>query len=392
MIFPILTYVFDRKHTATSKKEASVELRIAYNGKSKYIATGIKLLPKHWKNGTVVNRIDAQDINDALGIMMSNVRKVINDMAEESELNTAEIKSRLKRMLADERSFLEFIEERTKIRMYGKKDDTAKRYDRFLRWLRQWGKIMFFSDITDQNIIAMDEELKATGMKDYSKWINYHRFMNSFINDAINDGLIRRNPYRWLHINKEQDCGIQKYLTPEELEALATANMPTESLERVRDLFVFQSYTCMSYVDMQNFDIKKVRKTKSGVYIYSGRRGKTGQEFTFVLLEMARGILDKYGGVLPLISNVKYNAYIKVVAQYAGIDKPLTTHWARHTGATMLLNAGVDMEIVAKVLGHSSTKQTRQTYAKLLDDTIAKEMSKLDDKKSAPQKERTTNI
>ena len=367
-------------------------MRMAYNGKSKYIATGIKLLPKHWKNGTVVNRIDAQDINDALGIMMANVRKVINDMAEESELNTAEIKSRLKRMLADERSFLEFIEQRTKIRMYGKKDDTAKRYDRFLRWLRQWGKIMFFSDITEQNIIAMDEELKATGMKDYSKWINYHRFMNSFINDAINDGLVRRNPYRWLHINKEQDCGIQKYLTPEELETLATAYMPTESLERVRDLFVFQSYTCMSYVDMKNFDIKKVRKTDSGVYIYSGRRGKTGQEFTFVLLERARGILNKYGGKLPLISNVKYNAYIKVVAQAAGIDKPLTTHWARHTGATMLLNAGVDMEIVAKVLGHSSTKQTRKTYAKLLDDTIVKEMTKFEQKISAPETERTTNL
>ena len=40
----------------------------------------------------------------------------------------------------------------------------------------------------------------------------------------------------------------------------------------------------------------------------------------------------------------------------------------------MLLNAGVDMETVARVLGHSSTKVTRSTYARLLDDTVVRKM------------------
>ena len=112
--------------------------------------------------------------------------------------------------------------------------------------------------------------------------------------------------------------------------------------------------------------------------VYTGRRGKTHQEFSFLLLRPAREILKKYGHKLPLISNVKYNEYLKVVAQKAGIDKPLTSHWARHTGATILLNEGVDMEVVAKVLGHSSTRITRSVYAKLLDDTIVRELSKVD--------------
>ena len=62
----------------------------------------------------------------------------------------------------------------------------------------------------------------------------------------------------------------------------------------------------------------------------------------------------------------------------AGINKPVSSHWARHTGATMLLNSGVEMEIVSKVLGHSSTRMTRQIYAKLLDETVADAMSKVD--------------
>ena len=85
-------------------------------------------------------------------------------------------------------------------------------------------------------------------------------------------------------------------------------------------------------------------------------------------------VLEKYGWWLPVLSNVKYNEYLKVVAQTAGVDKPITSHWARHTGATVLLNAGVDMETVARVLGHSSTRVTRTTYARLLDDTVVRKM------------------
>jgi integrase len=243
-----------------------------------------------------------------------------------------------------------------------------------MRWLKNYGKIRFFSDVTDKNVILMDEALRATGMKNYSKWNNYHRFMNSFILDAIDDGYLKRNPYRWLHIEKEKNSGLQKYLTKDEFHKIETAIMPTKSLERVRDVFVFQTYTCLSYIDLANFDMEKMND-RDGISIYNGKRGKTGKEFSFLLMKKARAILDKYGGKLPVISNIKYNEYLKVVAQSAKVDKPITSHWARHTGATMLLNeGGVDMEVIARILGHSSTRQTRETYAKLLDTTVEKEM------------------
>jgi hypothetical protein len=39
-------------------------------------------------------------------------------------------------------------------------------------------------------------------MKAYSRWNNYHRFLNSFIMDAMDAGLLERNPYRWVNIDK----------------------------------------------------------------------------------------------------------------------------------------------------------------------------------------------
>jgi site-specific recombinase XerD len=91
-------------------------------------------------------------------------------------------------------------------------------------------------------------------------------------------------------------------------------------------------------------------------------------------------ILKKYMGKLPIISNEKYNDYLKVVALAAGIDKPISSHWARHTGATLLLNEGVDLKVVSKICGHSSTRITEQVYAKLLDETVVDAVQEIGDK------------
>lgn len=120
------------------------------------------------------------------------------------------------------------------MRKYGRAADSQERYDRFLRWFTAWGGIRYFSDVTDHGVLAMDAALREKGMTDYSKWNNYHRFLNSFIIDAMDAGLLRRNPYKWLNIERDKESkSLHKYLTLEELRRVETARMGTESLERV---------------------------------------------------------------------------------------------------------------------------------------------------------------
>ena len=377
---PVVCFVYDRKKTAGRNKEAVVEMRISYDYRKKYLSTGVRVLPKEWRNGTVTGRPDALELNKALETMRGKVLRAINEMLEEGLVDIREIPSRMRRDAARGKTFIEYCEERAEVRKYGLSGDTGHRYDHFIGWLKKWGVIRAFGDVTDRNVMAMDACLRASGMKTVSIWCNYHRFLNSFILDAMGDGLLRRNPYKWLHIDKDRHGrGLSKFLTREELDRIMTARMGTECLDRVRDLFVFQCYTCLSYADLAAFDPGKL-KVVNGREMYAARRGKTGVEFTFMLLRPALEVLRKYGGRLPILSNVKYNEYLKVVAQTAGVDKPITTHWARHTGATLLLNAGVGMETVAKILGHSSTKITRSVYAKLLDDTVGREMEKAERK------------
>ena len=65
---------------------------------------------------------------------------------------------------------------------------------------------------------------------------------------------------------------------------------------------------------------------------------------------------------------------LKVLADAAGVDKPISSHWARHTCGMLLLNKGVSMEVVAKILGHSSIKTTERVYAKVLRKTVVREV------------------
>lgn len=376
--FPKVSLVYDRYKKASPVNKATIEIRISYNRKQKYISTGIRIFPNQWKNDRIINSDNDIVLNMELDNVLNKVRQILCNMYNEGNIDLFHLSDRIK--IKDVPNVLDYFEQRSKIKKYGKAQDTQKRYDRFIRLFSEWGKIKYFTDITDENILSYDKYLSSKGMKDYSKWQNYHRFLNSFILDALKEGYMKNNPYERLSINKGKSRNsISKFLTLEEFHRMKAVKLNTDSLNKVRDVFIFQTYTCLSYTDLRDFDITKIITIK-GMKVYTGKRDKTKKEFTIPLLKPALAILRKYNNKLPLISNVKYNAYLKVVAQYADIDKPITTHWARHTGATLMLNEGIPINIISRICGHSNTKITESVYAKLLDETVVEAVNKIKDK------------
>ena len=373
MVIPNLTLVYDRKKLAEKDKAGVVELRISAGKTRKYISTGVKLLPKEWKNGSVTGREDMVFLNRQLQSLVKKCNEIITQMLEEDVVDLGAIPAILKDRLKQKQTFLEYAYECAERKMKGLKKGTQKRYKVVFNFLEDWKGIVFFADVTEKNILKMDEYLEDRGLKESSRY-NYHKILKSFVIQAFDDGLITKNPYSKMKIKRGDEDGLQRFLTPEEFHRFEKCKIDSEHLAKVRDLFVFQTYTMMSYSDLAQFDYGKC-EDMGGQVVYRSSRVKTEQPFTIVLLQPALAILQKYGYTLPITSNQKYNDYLKAAVKYAKIDKPVTTHWARHTGATMLVNEGnVPMHIVQHILGHASIRETERTYAKVLDRTIVETM------------------
>ncbi len=391
---PVITYIYNRYGKASSIRDAVIELRFAYLNRQKYMSTGIRIYPKEWdsRHQRVINRMDAAILNKTLDKLMIEVRQVIYDMIEDGHIDIFAIPARLDAKRKKAGTFPDFVKERLPIHKHGQSPLRQKAYDRFFNFLAEYGKFRQFSDVNEHTILELDRYLQKKKMMASSRWVNYHRFLNTFIRDAQKENLVTYNPYDRIRIDKGDDSqSIEKHLSAEELKKLRTAVMPSERLDRVRDLFVFQCFSCMAYVDLAAFSAEKVKVVDGNEMIF-GKRGKTGIEYQIPLLRPAKDILDKYNGQLPaaltakkkgrkgVMTNQQYNKALKEVVEAAGLGIHVTTHWARHTGATMLLNAGVEMDVIAKVGGWSDTKVLRRIYAKLHPETVVKAVNEIEDK------------
>ena len=85
------------------------------------------------------------------------------------------------------------------------------------------------------------------------------------------------------------------------------------------------------------------------------------------ILEMLREYYKTYQlSVFLFEGQIKGNPYdarslqqvLKQSLKRAGIQKPVTLHWLRHSYATHLLESGTDLRYIQGLLGHSSSKTT----------------------------------
>lgn len=68
----------------------------------------------------------------------------------------------------------------------------------------------------------------------------------------------------------------------------------------------------------------------------------------------------------------------KRAVKRAGIRRPVTLHWLRHSYATHLLEAGTDIRYIQELLGHKSTRTT-EIYTHVSTKSLQKIKSPFDD-------------
>ena len=371
--------VYDRKQVTKNRKQGSVEIRFCMNRQQKYFSTGIKVFANEWDDQEckVVHRSDKNELNQRLTAIRIKANKIVNKAYDDEgnfdfNLITRMFKGEQPAKTID---FPTYCERRTAARRVS--ESTKTRYRVFTRFLRSWGKIISFSDITVAKVRAMDEYLHTREMGQATIY-NYHKYLKLFINDAVIDNLVQENPYRRLGFKISR--GDKQYvdcLTIEQFESIRSVTVTNPHLVKARDLFLFQCYTGLAYSDLIAFDFSACDLI-DGKYFYHDRRVKTDVDFVLQLLPQAVEILNKYNNKLPRVSNQKYNDYLKVIGLMIGVNN-LHSHMGRATAATMFLSKGMPINIVSKVLGHTNLRQT-QRYARTLSRDVRSAFDALEDK------------
>lgn len=204
---------------------------------------------------------------------------------------------------------------------------------------------------------------------------------------AVAKEIIPSDPFKLFKGKKTKPN--KKPLTNEELKKIEDFQFSTERLSLVRDIFIFQCYTGLAYIDAFQLKWADIKTGIDGEMWIMSSRQKSKSDTDIPLLPKAIEIMGKYrdhpvslqrGAVLPVKSNQKMNEYLKEIATLCGIDSPLNTHKARRTfGSTVTLNNGVPIHVVKEMMGHHSVKQTEE-YALTEQKTISREMKQLKDK------------
>jgi integrase len=204
------------------------------------------------------------------------------------------------------------------------------------------------------------------------------------INKAFKRKLIAANPCDDVKRIKAVPAP-RRYLSEDDLKKLAACPRWRGENDFVRLAFLFQFQTGLAFSDIAalrwcdvlNEEIKIVRK-------------KTGEAvivplstFAQDLAKRAKALSESKGK--PIGDNAKifhlptlqtYLRGLRVWGKKAGVDVAFTSHWARHSCATHLVNKDVPLQVVQEILGHSDIKTTA-IYAKLNSKTKRAAVEKL---------------
>lgn len=362
-----------RKKQATPKLKESVKLRqkqlangnqslyldIYNNGNRSYEFLKLYLVPANDEAHKTQNQntmkaakaIQAQRYNDLLegksGITFKSTKGNINliDWIKNKKIATA-------RTEATKRNYLSLVSLLSEYKESAKLKDIDK------------GFIKGFVKFMGQRQCKRGSSYKASSVK---QELN---LLATALSSAVKAEIISSNPVALLEDAdkpKAQEAQVC-FLDFAEVKALEEAPCRFPS---VKAAFLFSCFCGLRVSDIEQLTWGNIHD-EDGTPVVVKQMKKTKEEVRVPLGKQAlqwlpdRGAASDSDAVFNLPSRMAISYHLLDWAAAAGIKKHVTFHVARHTYATMMLTAGVDLYTTSKLLGHSDIKVT-QRYAEVVD-------------------------
>ena len=270
--------------------------------------------------------------------------------------------------------------------------------------LEEYGKLLYFEDFTKSK------------MSDFVNWLSNEKgYINDYVLKIIQDIKVflswaydngYNNYDEYKRFKKKFGDNVSKgknifALNKEEVVHLYTMDIKQDYLSRVRDVFVFCCFTGLRYSDIDNLRWSNIHDDCIQFVTI-----KTSDALVVQLNDVSRALIEKYrpmrgiyadDKVFPVISNQKYNKYLKELGRLAGFNRVatwttfsggqrkdqnfhlyelITTHTARKTFVSIAASLGIPGNIIRSYTGHKSPTAMKP-YEYLYNDDKILEMSKM---------------
>ena len=316
----------------------------------------------------------SMQINGIIASYRANILAAYDSLIKEGwEPNCFAIKERMEnkvgrsRMLLSE--FSKYCDKRQKEVGIRITQLTANKYHRLLRYMTEYTKEQYEKDdlplytVTYEYVDGLNTFMQTAHRCKNNGAVNLLCCLKNFILYAIRNEWVEKNPFQYYKM-KIDKTNVKIPLTKEELDTLIRRELPNDRLDRIRDVFAFCCFTGLAFTDVDNLRKEHLSVDKESTIWIHKPREKTSVLSRVPLLAYPVLLLEKYkndpllktnGKLIPVPSNQKMNSYLKEIADLCNIPKNLTTHTARHTFATLAIEYGMPIDIIAKILGHTNT-------------------------------------
>lgn len=361
-------------HNGQDRKGLSlIYAHYTHGGKKYRFSTGMKVEPKHWN---VKKRFIRESHPQAgfIRVRLDGIRKKVMDcalsiLAADLPPDTVRIRECLKgtgQKVTIAEAWRDF--ERTKVGRLS--PSTQENYENTYRVLCHFlestgaGWEVFTYAFPDRFISFLEKErgnLANTGRRRL-------RVLKVFLKHCEKAGFIASQEWKDWKIGIKKDMREEVYLTWEELNRLKNHQPDSRGWEQTRDVFIFLCHTGMRYSESQTLSPDMLEGDCLRFRIHKG--GKMGE---IRLSPTAQQIFQRYGGKWKL-STAEFNRRLKKLGESAGIHARVTdrdgtqvekfrmisSHTGRRTFITLLLQSGVDIQSVRRLVGHSDIGITAQ--------------------------------
>ncbi|GGH26935.1 transposase [Dyadobacter endophyticus] len=395
----ILFWLFKAK--ATKDGKAPIYVRITIDGLDEEISLGKKVHPDDWCNQTkkiTASGMEAKLINIAIDQARTSLTSQFMVLQSQFECITPTMLKNvfkgkpvedkdnapqpgLKKQQTLLQAFDEHIEKFELMVQRGMRSDNTLRHWRKLK-RHVTSFIQFQYKASDLNF----SELSGLFAEELYEYLTLHKlkplaevsarkdvkWTRQIVKIGVKKDFITRNPMEGFKCSGGDVEVIP--LEFEQVERIHRKKLHVERLAEVRDAFIFQCFTGFAYQDIYGLTRDSITLVGSKRERWLVRkRGKTQVGEMVPILPIVEELIEKYKGhpycvahdkLIPVKSNFRYNTYLKELADLCDIRdvtgsiRRLDTHDARHFFADMMLNNGVPLEDVSKMLGHRNIRTT----------------------------------